>query len=241
MRYLLVFLMLIAGCSKPVIHPHKGEIVEAVYGLGTVESDDVFYAKAAIISTVLEFYVREGEDVVKNQKLFKNDQGAIVYAPFAGRITDIPVAAHENLFPSTIILSLCNLEKLYLSVSLEQQGAMRIKKGLNAEISFEFFRNKKINGKIETIYPRKNEFVAKVRFEKNPEGVLPGMTADVAFEIDRKKDAVLVPAKALVNGNLIVSQNGKKNKYQAKVGLVDLEYAEILEPVLSLDDELIIP
>ena len=118
---------------------------------------------------------------------------------------------------------------------------MRIKKGTKAEISFEFFRNKKIIGEIETIYPKQNEFIAKVKFSKIPEGVLPGMTADVAFEIDRKADAMLVPAKAIVNGNIIIKRNGDKKKYSAKVGLMDLEFAEILEPKLNLNDEIIIP
>lgn len=242
MRLLFFLLLFLLGaCSKPVIHPKTGEIVEAVYGLGTVLSDDVFYAKSAIVSSVAEFYVREGEDVIKGQKLFKTDQGSVTVAPFAGRITEIPVAAHENLFPQSIILKLINLNKLYLAVSLEQQGAMRIKKGLNAEISFEFFRNKKIMGVIDTIYPQQNEFIAKVRFLKLPDGVLPGMTADVAFEIDRKANAVLVPAKAIVNGNIIIKRDGKKNKFVAKVGLVDLEFAEILDPVLTVQDEIILP
>jgi multidrug efflux pump subunit AcrA (membrane-fusion protein) len=234
-------MFLFISCSKTIIHPRTGEIVEAVYGLGTVESEDVFQAKSAIISSIMEFYVKEGQDVIKGQKLFKNDQGTVTFAPFSGRITNIPVAAHENLFPQTIILSLSNLEKLYLSVSLEQQGAMRIKKGLKAEISFEFFRNKKIIGHIDTIYPRQNEFIAKVKFSEMLQGVLPGMTSDVAFEIDRKQNAILVPARSLVNGNIIIKRNNKKEKFQATVGLVDLEFAEILEPKLTLEDEIIIP
>jgi len=67
------------------------------------------------------------------------------------------------------------------------------------------------------------------------------MTADVAFEIDRKKNATLVPVRALVNGNIIIKREGKKIKKSAKVGLVDLEYAEILEPELNTSDEIIIP
>lgn len=240
MKFIFLTIFLIS-CSKTIIHPHSGEIVEAVYGLGTVESEDVFQAKSAIISSIAEFYVREGQDVSKGQKLFKNDQGSIIYAPFSGRITNIPVSEKENLFPQTVILSLSNLEKLYLSVSLEQQGAMRIKKGLKAEISFEFFRNKKIIGLIDTIYPRQNEFIAKVKFSELLPGVLPGMTADVAFEIDRKQNAMLVPARSLVNGNIIIKRNNKNEKFQAIVGLVDLEFAEILEPKLTLEDEIIIP
>lgn len=239
--FILLLLFVFISCQKKTIHPTKGEIIEAVYGLGRVESEDNFEARAAILSYVEEFYVTKGQDVKKGERLFKTDQNRITYAPFEGRITDILVSVHENLFPQTIVLSLVNLNKLYLSVSLEQQGAMRIKKGLKAEVSFEFFRNTKLKGVIETIYPRKDEFIAKVKVENLPSEVLPGMTADVAFEIDRKQEATLIPAKAINNGHLVFKRDGKKVKVPVEIGLVDLDQVEVLKPELNPDDEIILP
>lgn len=236
----LFLLVLLNSCQKKVVHPTQGEIVEAVYGLGTVESEEKFLAKSAITNSVLEFYVTEGQDVAKGQKLFKTDQGVIVTSPFNGRVTDIPVSLKENVFAQTTILTLVNLSKLYLSVSLEQQAVMRIRPNLNAEVSFEFFRNKKLKGKITYIYPSADQFIAKVELEKWPVGVLPGMTADVAIEIDRKKDALLVPSRAIVNGNMIIIRNRKKLKFPVQVGLMDLEKAEILSPKIELDDEIVV-
>ncbi len=240
MRFLLT-LLLLTSCQKEKIHPVRGEIVEAVYGLGTVKSEQEFHAKSAIITAVEEFYVSEGQDVLKGQKLFRTDQGSITTAPFDGRVSDIPVSIRENLFPQSVVLSVINLKRLFLSVSLEQQGAMRIKPGLSAEISFEFFRNKKIKGQIATIYPSGDQFIAKVTLEEWPEGVLPGMTADVAFEIDRKKEATLVPVRAIVNGHLHLNREGKKMKLPVQLGLVDQERAEVLSPDLKLTDEITIP
>ncbi len=238
-KWLILFLLV--SCQKNIIHPTQGDIVEAVYGLGTVESDKIFHSKAAIIISIEEFFVTEGQDVVKGQKLFKYDQNSYVTAPFDGRVTSIEATTHENLFPQSPILTLTDLKKIYLSVSLEQQATMRIKPGLTAEVSFEFFRNKKLKGTIATIYPNKNQFIAKVNLDKWPEGVLPGMTADVAFEIDRKKNAMLVPVSALGNGNLIIKRKGKKIKLPAQVGLMDAEKAEIMSPQLFLEDEIILP
>ena len=124
--------------------PSQGEIIEAVYGLGTVESEENFSAKIGVTSSVVKFFVSEGQDVKQGQKLFKTDQGAIIYSPLNGRVTNIPVSIKENVFPQTTILSITNIEKLYLTVSLEQQAIMRIRPDLSAEISFEFFRNKKL-------------------------------------------------------------------------------------------------
>ena len=229
------------ACQKKTVFPIKGDIVEAVYGLGTVESELKFVAKSAITNYVREFFVTEGEDVKKGQKLYSTDQGAIINSPFDGRVSEILVSTNENLFPQTKILTVFNLEKLYITVSLEQQAIMRIRPKLIAEVSFEFFRNKKLQGSITSIYPTENQFMAKVELPKWPEGVLPGMTADVAIEIGKKKDVTLVPTRAIVNGHIIFKRDGKKNKLPVELGLVDLENVEVVTPELKLSDEIILP
>jgi macrolide-specific efflux system membrane fusion protein len=241
MLYHLLFLFFALSCQKSSVYPTQGEIVEAVYGLGTVGSEKVFHAKSAMINSVKELYVTEGQDVKKGQPLLKFELNSVLYAPFDGRVTDIDVTIGENLFPQMQLLTVIDLTQLYLSVSLEQQATMRIKNGLPAEISFEFFRNKKLKGQIVSIYPSKEQFIAKVKLEEWPAGVLPGMTADVAFEIDRKKDALLVPVNAIMNGHIQIKRKGQKLKVPVDVGLIDSEKAEILNPVITLEDEIIIP
>ena len=238
---MILFLILLFSCQKETIHPVKGEVVDAVYGLGIIQSENNYHSKAAILSSVKEFYVHEGQDVTKGQKLFLTDQGALYIAPFSGKITEIPVVISETLFPQTLILVLVDLNNLYLEVSLEQQGAMKLSKDMRAEISFEFFRNKKIIGHISTIYPKNDQFIAKVLIDEWPKGVLPGMSADVAFEVARKKDVLLIPVKAIANGHIVIKRNNKKEKVSVQVGLLDQEKAEVLSPNLSLDDEIILP
>jgi macrolide-specific efflux system membrane fusion protein len=239
--FLICILTIVSSCKKQVITPTRGDIVEAVYGLGTVKSEENFSAKIAVTSSVLEYFVSEGQDIKKGQKLLKTDQGALIHSPFNGRVTDIPFSIKENIFPQTTILSVVNLKKLYLTVSLEQQAIMRIRPNLKAEVSFEFFRNKKIPGKITSIFTASDQFIAKVELLKWPEGVLPGMTADVAIEIDRKKNALLVPTPAIINGNIVIKRQGTKMKLPVQIGLSDLEKTEILSPQLELDDEIILP
>jgi macrolide-specific efflux system membrane fusion protein len=236
-----VILFLLFSCQKDTVHPTKGEVVESVYGLGIIQSEYNYHAKAAILSSIKEFFVIEGQDVIKGQKLFLTDQGSLYAAPFSGKITEVAVVTSENLFPQTLILSLIDLNHLYLEVSLEQQGAMKLSKGMKAEISFEFFRNEKIIGHISTIYPKNDQFIAKVLIDKWPKGVLPGMSADVAFEVARKKDVILIPVKAIANGHIVITRNKKKQKIMLQLGLVDQEKAEVLSPTLSLEDEIILP
>lgn len=235
------FLLLLLSCQKEALHPERGDVIEAVYGLGIIKSENNYHAKAAILSSIKEFYVTEGQDVIKGQKLFLTDQGSTYTAPFSGRTTEIPVTINENLFPQTLVLSIVDLSKLYLEVSLEQQGAMKLSKGMKAEVSFEFFRNKKLAGTISTIYPKEDQFIAKVLIEKWPEGVLPGMSADVAFEVAKKTNVILIPVKAIANGHIVVKRNKNKEKLAIQIGLIDQEKAEVISPTLSTEDEIILP
>lgn len=237
---LLIFFLFIS-CQKVTVQPERGEIIEAVYGLGIIKSENNYNARAAILSSVKEFYVTEGQDVKRGEKLFLTDQGSIITAPFSGRITERLVPINENLFPQSIILKLVDLKNIYLEVSLEQQGAMKLSKGMKAEISFEFFRNQKISGTISTIYPKNDQFIAKVLLENWPKGVLPGMSADVAFEVERKSNVILIPVKAISNGNIVIKRNNKKQKISVQVGLIDQEKAEIISPELKPEDEIILP
>jgi len=65
-----LFLFLLISCQKDIIHPQKGDVIETVYGLGIIKSENNYHAKAAILSSVKEFYVTEVQDVNKGQKLF---------------------------------------------------------------------------------------------------------------------------------------------------------------------------
>lgn len=232
---------MIVACRNETVHPIKGNIVEAVYGLGIIKSENTYHAKAAIVSSVADFFVSEGQDVKKGERLFITDQGSIYKAPFDGKITDIPVTVGENLFPQTLILSLIDLQHLYLEVSLEQQAAMRLSKGVKAEVTFEFFRNKKLIGEISSIYPKNDQFVAKVLLQEWPAGVLPGMSADVAFEVAQKQNVLLIPTKAIANGHILIKRDDKKQKLKVQMGLADEDKTEIIAPELFLSDEIILP
>jgi multidrug efflux pump subunit AcrA (membrane-fusion protein) len=238
---LVCIVLFIVGCQKEMVNPVKGNIIEAVYGLGIIRSEKNYHAKAAIVNSVARFYVVEGHDVKKNDPLFVTDQGAIHRAPFDGKVTDIPVTVSENLFPQSLILSLVDLKNLYLEVSLEQQAVLRLKQGLSAEISFEFFRNQKLIGNISSIYPKNDQFVAKVLLEKWPHGVLPGMSADVAFEVASKQNVTLIPTNAIANGHIVVKRNNQKLKLKVQIGIADEEKTEIISPELFSSDEILIP
>lgn len=222
------------------IHPHTGPVLEAVYGLGTVVAERSFQLKTAVNVSVKEIYVKEGDKVPAGAKLIRFDEGGVRTAPFAGTITELRVKEGELVVPGTVSLSMANLDKIYFELALEQQAVFRVKPGQEATISFESLRGEKYKAKVSYVYPKENTFVVRLEMPEVPEGVLPGMTADVAIEVGRKNEALLIPVRALSGGKVLVIRKGKREKLDVKLGVVDQEWAEVVSGNLNIDDEIVV-
>ena len=124
-------------------------------------------------------------------------------------------------------------------MSLEQQGALRVKPGLPVRIVFESIRGEVLHGKIESVFPQNDEFLAHISVNGLGDNILPGMTADVAIEIGQKQDAMLIPLSAISNGRIRVQRDNKKMVIPVKIGNVDGSWAEVVDRNL-LDTDLVI-
>lgn len=222
--------------AELVIHPKVGPISESVYGLGKVKSHHYYEAISGIVSTLERNFVEEGQEVKAGDPLFK---GMVVFrTPIAGTVTLMRYKEGENIPPNTPIARVEDLQNCYIELSLEQESALRVRKGMNARVSFESIRNRIHEGKVIAIFPRQDEFLAQVEVGKLDQGVLPGMTADVVIEIGNTRKAVLVPAKAVVNGEITLRKKKKWVREKVDIGFVDGTQVEILAPALTPSDEL---
>ena len=219
----------------------RGPIVESVYGIGILSAEKSFSVKTRVTATILKIYQQEGTQVAKNAPLIKLDGIGTFYAPFAGTITASKFKEGETIFPQAIVMSLVDLKDTYLSVSLEQQGALSIKEGLDVKISFDGMREQAFTGKVQSIYSSGDDFLARISVENLPTNILPGMTADVAIIIKTKPDVILIPVAAMEGDNVSIRRMGKEIKVPVKLGLSDGEYAEVIEGNILVGDDAIIP
>ena len=222
------------------IDPKRGEMVEAIYGLGKVKTDDFYEVKLGIINTVQELYVREGDAVKKGDKLVRMEGDTIFRAPFDGTVTQIAFRESQSVFPQQTILRLEDLNNKYIEVSLEQQGALRVQKGQPVKVIFESVRGEVLTGKVDSIFPRSDEFLVHVRVAGLGANVLPGMTADVSIEVGRKENALLVPLSGISNGRVRVLRDGKNVVVPLKIGGVDGNWAEVIEGDIRPGDQVIV-
>lgn len=222
-----------------LVRPIQGEIFEAVYGLGKVKSNHRYDVKLGVMATVSKVFVKEGEVVSKGQKLIEFDSSTVIKAPFAGTITLVSFQEGETATSQLVAVRLEDLNDRYIEISLEQEAALRLKKGQNARISFESLRGEVLQGKVISVFPKENEFLAILEVPHLQNNILPGMTADISVEIG-KITGTLVPLKSLRSGFLLVRRGQKTEKIKAEVGLIDGLSAEIKNIQFDDQDEILV-
>jgi macrolide-specific efflux system membrane fusion protein len=222
------------------VNPKRGNLVEAIYGLGKVKSHRKFDVKVGVMTKVKKVYVKEGERVTKGSPLIQFTDTAIFKAPFDGTVTRVTYNEPDTVLPQTTALTLQDLNDKYLEVSLEQEGALRVAKGQKTEVLFESVRGEKFEGEVLALFPKDDEFLAHINVEGLQRNVLPGMTADVSIIVGQHNQVLMVPVSGLSNGEIIVRRDEKKIKIPVKIGGIDGEWAEVLEGDIKMTDEILL-
>lgn len=220
----------------------RGEVVESVYGIGTVMANKSFQMKPGVVTTIGNLFVKEGDEVKRDQPLVELERSVVIPAPFDGTVTALPVKVGENVFAQTVVLELTDLQDRYVTVSLEQRAAIRVRRGQTARLSFENMRETSLAGTVESVYSRAGDFLVRIEVPELPPQILPGMTADVAISIRQRSGALLVPVSAIREGSVAVKRDGiLPVRVEVKTGLADGAFAEVTEGDLKPGDRVIVP
>lgn len=177
-----------AACARaaaPVDAPPAAAEVAAVYGIGTVTATHTFQLKLADAATLKTLHAQEGDWVAAQAPLVTLLDGRTFRAPFPGTVTALPFKPGENVFPQLPIVTVTDLQDRYVLVSLEQHGALRVRERQPVRLSFESLRAARFTGTVRAIYPHEGQFLVHITVAELPPAILPGMTADVAIEVDR--------------------------------------------------------
>ncbi|GAB4018709.1 MAG: hypothetical protein Fur0010_20040 [Bdellovibrio sp.] len=214
----------------------QGPIIESVYGLGTIKSKNIFELKLGVSTSVEKILVQEGESLVKNQQIVKLSSMPIKTSPISGVVTLINYHPGEIVPANTPVLKIEDPHELTVEVKLEQQGALRVRKGQKARLSFESVKGEYFSALVTAVFSRNEEFVVAIEPEKLPENILPGMTCDVAIIVNEKDNATLVPVKSVQSGMLTIKRDGRIKKIKVEVGAMDPKWAEIIGGELQNGD-----
>ncbi len=191
-----------------------------------------------------------GQWEVAQAKLQRTDtllQYACLRAPFAGVITArfvdvgafIPAATSGSTPQGAAVLTLMDASRLRVQVFVPEIETPFIKNGVPVQVTVEELPGHTFSGTV-TRYAHALDQATKSMLTEielpNPNGdLLPGMYASVRLEVERKRDAVLLPVQALLvekaGSAVFTVVDGKARRVPVRTGFNDGTNVEITDGV----------
>jgi membrane fusion protein (multidrug efflux system) len=172
-------------------------------------------------------------------------QFARITAPFAGVITArfvdpgafIPAATTGSTPQSAALLTLMDFSRLRVQLFVPEAEVPFIRNGLAATLTVEELPRRTFHGAVTRFAHALDEatktMLTEIELPNDAGDLRPGMYASVRLEVERKPDALLVPAAAVVvekaGTSVFVLAEGKAHKTSVHTGFADGVNVEILD------------
>ncbi len=208
-------------------------------------------------SDTLDDEILDASDSLRDAELSLESQTDVldnytIEAPIGGTIVDKYYKEGENTEMGKTLCTIFDLSSLNITLNVDELDIKTLAVGQRATVTADAVEGKTYEGIITevgingtasngvTTYP------VKVRVD-NPEGLLPGMNADVAIVVTERTQVLTIPAGAVSAGNrvLVKTKDGKTGEgapdgyeyVKVEVGVSDDDFVEIISG-LSADDEI---
>jgi len=181
-----------------------------------------------------------------------------IFAPISGVILKREVSAGQiissgisNVGGGTLLFSIADLSKLYVTASIDESDIGKIKPEQEANISVDAFPRIKFKGAVEWIAPRgetvSNVTIFKVKINITDERrkmLKPGMSASVDITIAQNENVLYAPVSAIKekdgkSGVYLKEKNGALKWVKARRGVSDGTNVEIIGELKEGDEILV--
>lgn len=170
----------------------------------SLERSQELYSKAAISRSQLdtdEANYKQAEAQADNVRAVIAKK--TIRAPFSGTLGVRLVNLGQNLKAGDPIVSLQDLDPIFVDFYLPQQQLVEISEGLTVRIDGDAVGGNQVDGKITAINPDVDPATRNVRVQatiSNPAGRLhPGMFVNVEAELPRTRDVLIIPATSVLS------------------------------------------
>jgi len=176
---------------------------------------------------------------------------AKISAPFAGIVTKrwadpgafIPASTSSSAARNAALITLADFSRVRVEVAVTESEVARIRKDLSVQVRVDGLPGRTFEGKITRFAYVLDEMTKTMATEieiANPDLALrPGLMACVRLAIERKPDALLLPAEALItekNKSIVfVYRDGKAVRITVKLGFDDGISVEVVEGLQPTD------
>lgn len=189
------------------------------------------YARAASGLETAEVDLREAE---------LNLERAVIRAPFAGMVEQVPVAVGMRITSGTDVAEVVDITNLRVEARVLEHDIPLLAQGGDAQVMVAAQPGRIINGRISAVLPVVDSAgkagTAIVRLQGDGK-LRPGMYADVRLEASRLPNRIIVPRRAVVEREgrplVFVVKNGQADWVYVQTGRSNDHQTEILPDSVS--------
>lgn len=178
----------------------------------------------------------------KDKKITQNIR---FYAPQSGVLINLGVREGMYIKPETQILSIANLDTIWLLAEVFERQANWVEVGQSAEAKLPSMPGVIWKGTVEYIYPDLDPVTrtlrVRIRFDNSKEKLKPNMYSHVTIFTGEKKDVISIPREALIRDahqeRVIKALGGGRFQAQEVVsGMESGDWVEIISGLKESDD-----
>lgn len=221
--------------------------IESAEGVLQAAEDDLALTTAPARQEDIDLYQAQVAQAQAQVQLLENQiEEAVLVSPTNGQITKIAKQVGENVQSMTgdVVITLLPDAPFQIKANIYEEDVIKMKIGNPADISFVAFPEKVFKGKIISIDPAEKliegvvYYEVTIALEEMPEGLKPGMTADLVIKTAQKENVLTVPQDAIQNkeGKTIVEvlKGEKFEEREIEIGLKGSN--DIVEVISGLEE-----
>jgi RND family efflux transporter MFP subunit len=130
-------------------------------------------------------------------------ENSIVKSPIKGIVSAVRTEEGEIISPGQPIITVIDVDQLYLEVSVTAATMSRLKEGDQVRIIPEAIKDEELTAEIETISPEADQasksFPVKMLLDNSAHNIKPGMFGDAVFSVQSAENTLVLPISAIVN------------------------------------------
>jgi RND family efflux transporter MFP subunit len=169
----------------------------------------------------------------------------LLRSPVDGVVLDRPASPGTHLAINDHVMQVADVrpENLVMRAAVDEEDMTHVRDGQEVRMTLYSFPDRVFTGRVAKIYdkadPERRTFEVDVAPEQPDPRMSAGMTGELAFVIEARAEAAVVPSQALQGKRLYTIRDGKLSGVDAKIGLTSVERVEVVDG-LKVGDRVVI-
>ncbi|HNP64204.1 MAG TPA: efflux RND transporter periplasmic adaptor subunit [Woeseiaceae bacterium] len=230
----------------------RGQVLFELYSPTLVNAQEEYLAALKSSNTALHQASRErlaalGVTASEIRRLDKErtaKQRIRIYAQTDGVVAHLGVREGVYITPSTEVLSIANLDEVWVMAEVFERQSAWVRHGQRAEIELDYLPGQRWQGTVDYVYPELDQktrtLKVRVRFDNEADVLRPNMFARVTIFGTETPAVVHIPKEALIPGGavnrvVVALEEGKFRAQPVEIGIESGDRIEILSGLTAAD------